>query len=196
MERSQTARKKSAVATSFVALLRGFNVGAANWLAMAALQAAFEGAGGRKVETMLQSGNVVFAAPGDEGEAIAARACALLARAAGVDAFIVPRDGESWRRLVASNPFLAAGADPDALHAACLSAMPSAERFARLEPDRSPPDTFVVVVGADVYLSLPNGVARSKLTNSWFDARLGTVSTMRNWRTVMKLAALVEARRR
>jgi len=195
VERSQAARKTGAVATTFVALLRGVNVGAANRLAMAALQAAVENAGGGKVETLLQSGNVVFDAPADEGEAIAARARASLACAANIDASIVLRDGDAWRRLVARNPFLAAGADPDALHAACLSAAPSAERLARLEPDRSPPDAFVVV-GADVYLKLPNGVARSRMTNAWFDARLGVVSTMRNWRTVTKLAAMVEARRR
>ncbi len=69
MERSQAARKKSAVTTTFVALLRGVNVGPANRLTMAALRAAFEGAGGGKVETLLQSGNVVFDAPVDEGEA-------------------------------------------------------------------------------------------------------------------------------
>ena len=50
--------------------------------------------------------------------------------------------------------------------------------------------------GAEVYLMLPNGVGRSKLSNAWLDARLGVVSTMRNWRTVTKLAAMVEARRR
>ena len=195
MERSQAARKRGAVATTFVALQRGVNVGAAKRLAMAALQAAFEEAGGGEVETLLQSGNVVFDAPADEGEAIAARARASLARDLDIDAPIVLRDGESWLRLVAGNPFLAGGADPNMLHAACLSAAPSAERIARLEPDRSPPDAFVVV-GADVYLSLPNGVARSKLSNAWLDARLGLVSTMRNWRTVTKLAAMVEARRR
>ena len=195
MERSQAARKTGAVATTFVALLRGVNVGAAKRLAMASLQAAFEDAGGRKVETLLQSGNVVFDAPADAGEAIAVRVRASLARAADIDAPIVLRDGDSWLKLVAGNPFLAAGADPDMLHAACLSAAPSAEHVARLEPDRSPPDAFVVV-GADVYLSLPNGVARSKLSNAWLDARLGVISTMRNWRTVTKLAAMVEARRR
>jgi uncharacterized protein (DUF1697 family) len=68
------------------------------------------------------------------------------------------------------------------------------DRLARLEPDRSPPDAFVVF-GAEVYLGLPNGVARSKLSSAWLDARLGIVSTMRNWRTATKLAAMVEARR-
>jgi uncharacterized protein (DUF1697 family) len=195
VERSQTAREVSALTKTFVALLRGVNVGAARRLTSAALQAAFVEAGGRKVETLLQSGNVVFEASAKAGREIAARARASIARAASVDAAIVLRDGDEWRKLVAGNPFLAAGADPEGLHAACLSASPSAERLATLEPDRSPPDAFVVV-GADAYLSLPNGVARSKLTNAWFDARLGLVSTMRNWRTITKLAAMVEARRR
>ena len=195
MERGQAARKTKAVATTFIALLRGVNVGGANRLTMAALQSAFADAGGGQVETLLQSGNVVFEAPANAGEPIAARVRASLARLHGIEAPIVLRDGEGWLKLVAGNPFVAAGANPDMLHAACLSAAPSAERIARLEPNRSPPDAFVVI-GAEVYLNLPNGVARSKLSNAWLDARLGVVSTMRNWRTVMKLAAMVEARRR
>jgi uncharacterized protein (DUF1697 family) len=194
VERGQATRKTGAVATTFVALLRGVNVGGANRLPMATLQAAFADAGGVKVETLLQSGNVVFDAPANAGEAIAARARAALTRALGAEATIVLRDGDAWLKLVADNPFLAAGVDSDILHAACLSVAPSADRVARLERDRSPPDAFAVV-GAEVYLSLPNGVARSKLTNAWLDARLGVVSTMRNWRTVTKLAAMVEARR-
>ena len=39
----------------------------------------------------------------------------------------------------------------------------------------------------EVYLHFPNGVARSKLTNDYLDRTLGTVSTVRNWRTVCKL---------
>jgi uncharacterized protein (DUF1697 family) len=195
VERGQAARKTKAVATTFIALLRGVNVGGANRLTMAALQSAFADAGGGQVETLLQSGNVVFEAPANAGEPIAARVRASLARLHGIEAPIVLRDGEGWLKLVAGNPFVAAGANPDMLHAACLSAAPSAERIARLEPNRSPPDAFVVI-GAEVYLNLPNGVARSKLSNAWLDARLGVVSTMRNWRTVMKLAAMVEARRR
>ena len=137
MERGQAARKTGAVTTTFIALLRGVNVGAANRLAMAALRAAFADAGGREVETLLQSGNVVFDAPADAGEAIAARARASLVRLADLDAPIVLRDGQGWMRLVAGNPFLAAGDDPDMLHAACLSAAPPACPPKR-RPGRSP----------------------------------------------------------
>ena len=33
-------------------------------------------------------------------------------------------------------------------------------------------------------------VARTKLTNAWFDSQLTTVSTLRNWKTVLELARL------
>ena len=40
-------------------------------------------------------------------------------------------------------------------------------------------------------LRLPSGVARTKLTNAWFDSKLMVTSTLRNWRTVLKLGELV-----
>ncbi len=45
--------------------------------------------------------------------------------------------------------------------------------------------------GREVYLQLPNGVANSKLTNNYFDSKLATTSTGRNWRTVTKLLELM-----
>ena len=47
--------------------------------------------------------------------------------------------------------------------------------------------------GATVHLHYPNGVARSKLTNEYLAAQLQTASTMRNWRTVLKLLEMVDA---
>ena len=47
--------------------------------------------------------------------------------------------------------------------------------------------------GRDIYLHLPNGVAKSKLTNAWFDSKLATTSTVRNWRTVIKLLEMTRA---
>jgi len=60
---------------------------------------------------------------------------------------------------------------------------------AGLDPGRSPPDEFVVR-GREIYLRFPGGVARSKLTNAYFDSKLATTSTVRNWRTVLKLLDL------
>jgi uncharacterized protein (DUF1697 family) len=74
-------------------------------------------------------------------------------------------------------------------HVAFLAATPTPAMVATLDPDRSPPDESAVR-GREIYLRLPNGVARSRLTNAFFDSRLGTTSTLRNWRTVLKLVEL------
>jgi uncharacterized protein (DUF1697 family) len=36
-------------------------------------------------------------------------------------------------------------------------------------------------------------MGKSKLTNPWFDSRLDTISTMRNWRTVLTLEEMARA---
>jgi len=42
-------------------------------------------------------------------------------------------------------------------------------------------------------LRCPQGVAKTKLSNAYFDAKLATTSTGRNWRTVLKLLDLALA---
>ena len=43
---------------------------------------------------------------------------------------------------------------------------------------------------AEIFLHFPNGVARTRLTNSHFDSVLQTTSTVRSWQTVLKLVEL------
>jgi uncharacterized protein (DUF1697 family) len=60
-----------------------------------------------------------------------------------------------------------------------------------LDAERSPGDSFVVK-GREIFLHVPNGMARTKLTNAYFDSKLKTVSTARNWRTVGKLVEMLD----
>jgi uncharacterized protein (DUF1697 family) len=60
-----------------------------------------------------------------------------------------------------------------------------------LDPTRSAPDAFQVL-GQEIYLHLPNGMARTKLTNAYFDSKLSTTCTARNWATVLKLSAMMK----
>ncbi len=180
--------------TRHVALLRGVNVGGKNKLPMAALAALFTKLGCASVSTYIQSGNVVFAASDAVARKLAPLARAALQKEHGLDVPVVVRSAAELDGVVGENPFLERGAAEDTLHVAFLADAPTAERAARLDPARSPPDAFALRRGAaarELYLHLPNGVARSKLTNAYFDATLGTTSTIRNWRTVLALAALV-----
>ena len=62
-------------------------------------------------------------------------------------------------------------------------------KIAALDPDRSPPDEFIVR-GREIYLRLGQGFHASKLTVDWFERQLGVRVTARNWKTVTKLVEL------
>jgi uncharacterized protein (DUF1697 family) len=173
----------------FVALLRGINVGGKNKLPMKDLVALFAQAGADDVRHYIQSGNVVFRATAP----LAARLPGLVAReierGLGLRVPVILRSDDELRAAAKANPLLAAGADPSTLHVMFLERAPGKKEIAALDPGRSPPDSFSLV-GREVYLSCPNGMARTKLTNAYFDSTLRTTSTARNWRTVLKLVEM------
>ena len=175
----------------YVAFVRGVNVGGKNKLPMADLRDIFKTAGCAAVRTYIQSGNVVFEATQD----LAKRAPETVAQAIrerfGYETAVIVRSGEELRQIVASNPFDTSG-DPRFLHVAFLKETPDADAVSRLDPDRSPADSFEAR-GRNVYLHFPNGVAGSKLTNEYLAAQLRTASTMRNWRTILTLMEMVDA---
>ena len=175
----------------YVALLRGVNVGGKNKLPMADLRDIFTAAGCAAVQTYIQSGNVVFEAAQDLAERVPEIVTRAIRRRFGYETAVVMRSSEELRRVVSSNPFDTSG-DPRFLQVAFLEDTPGAEAVSRLDPQRSPPDAFAVR-GRNVHLHYPNGVARSKLTNEYLAAQLQTVSTMRNWRTVLSLLEMVDA---
>ena len=168
-------------------------MGGKNKLPMNVLTQIVRDLGGRDVSSYIQSGNVIFTA----AKVLAARAQSLIQSAIedelGIKTPVIIRSASELIHVLSHNPFVASVRDPRGLHVAFLADTPSRTQVAALDPQRSPPDRFAVV-GNHVYLSLPNGVAKTKLTNAYIDAKLATTSTVRNWNTVEKLAELATAR--
>jgi uncharacterized protein (DUF1697 family) len=188
------ARKKAqdgstGARTTFVALLRGINVGGKNKLPMADLSAMFEKAGCARVQTYIQSGNVVFDAEAGAAGALPEQIQGAIEKRFGYRIPVVMRTAGEMAAVAGDNPFLSRGADADVLHVVFLAGAPSASRAAALDPNRSPPDEMVVR-GREIYLACPNGIARTRITNAYLDATLATTSTLRNWRTVQVLARM------
>ena len=175
-----------------VALLRGINVGGKNRLAMAALVKLFGEAGCTNITTFIQSGNVAFRATAAVAKTLPARIAAAIARAHELTVPVVVRTAAHLAAVVEGNPYLANRVPTGQLHVVFLAATPSAAAIAKLDPARSPGDELRIA-GPEIFLRLPNGVARTKLSNAYFDRTLGTISTMRNWNTVLALHALAGA---
>ncbi len=171
-----------------VALLRGINLGAKHKLAMRDLVALFEEVGCEDVVTRGNTGNVVFRAGARVAKRVAEDVAAGILERFGFSAPVILRSHAEFASLAQEHP-LAAEAEPDKLHVAFLADAPAQDKVAALDPDRSPPDRFVVR-GREVYLHCPNGLARTKLSNAWFDSKLATISTVRTWKVVLELVAM------
>lgn len=177
----------------YTAWLRGINLGGKNKLPMARLVELFAAAGATDVRTYIQSGNVVLRAPASRVPKLAAAVEAAITETFGFASPVILRHVDVLRRAADANPFLARGVPADHVHLALLKDSPSTARVAALDPGRSAGDAYEVD-GEHIYLHLPNGVARSKLTNAYFDRTLATIATIRNWRTILAVLALAEAR--
>ena len=178
------------VSQDCVALLRGINLAAKNRLPMKPLEQMFSAEGCSEVRSYIQSGNVIFSAKSSVIKTLPARVSARIQEQFGYRVPVVLRTGDELEACIAANPFAVPGADEKQLHVMFLADIPADAAVTGLDPHRSDPDEFAVQ-GRDVYLKLPNGGARSKLTNQYFDSRLDTVSTIRNWNTVQRLCVLM-----
>jgi uncharacterized protein (DUF1697 family) len=144
------------------------------------------------VRTYIQSGNVIFGASAAKAERLPERIAGAIADEFGYRTGVLLRTVEELGDTILNNPFVRAGAAENWLHVLFLASPPDAVAVAALDPDRSPGDAYVVR-GREIYLQCPNGAGKTKLTNAYFDARLATVSTGRNWRTVRTLFDLAGA---
>ncbi len=158
---------------------------------MADLAAMLIEAGCSDVQTYIQSGNVAFSATPGSAKRLPQILSQKIAEHFGIRVPVILRTADELRRVAARNPFLKSTADISFLHVAFLADLPDRRRVAALDPNRSPGDSFEVR-GREIYLCLRNGVARTKLTNAYFDSILSTTSTARNWRTVLKLVEIVQ----
>jgi uncharacterized protein (DUF1697 family) len=151
----------------------------------------FAEAGCDNVRTYIQSGNVIFNATPVVSARLHGPIATRISKSFGYKIPLVLRTAEQMGDVISNNPFLNAGAAEKELHVLFLADLPASRRVEDLDPDRSPPDAFKVR-GQEIYLRLPNGAGRTKLTNQYFDWKLRTTSTGRNWRTMTKLFELME----
>ena len=169
-----------------VALLRGINIGPSKRIAMADLRAIVESLGHTDVETYLQSGNVVFT-PKRRATNPAEPLSTAIREATGFDVPVVTRTGAELARVVESNPYSVD--DPTKVVVAFLADAVDLGDLALGVLSSYLPDELTISA-RELYVSVPNGQARSKLMEALTKRTLPTILTVRNWRTVEALAEM------
>jgi uncharacterized protein (DUF1697 family) len=176
---------------SYVALIRGINLGSQKRVAMADLRGLFEDLGAKDVATYLQSGNVVFKSS-DGAEKLTRAIERRIRRDLRLSVTVLVLTRPQLTKVLGGNPFAKAKKEPAKLHVTFLAKKPPRAKVSKLDPKLGKPDEFRVV-GRQIYLHCPNGYGKSKLTNAYFEKQLDVAATTRNWKTVTKLGELTSS---
>ena len=91
--------------TTFIALLRGVNVGKAKRVPMVEFRSLLSALGHTNVVTLLNSGNAVFRARSGTPRAHAARIAAAIAQKLKVEVPVIVKSARELAAIVAENPF-------------------------------------------------------------------------------------------
>ena len=178
--------------TRYAALLRAVNLGPHNKVGMGALRDLATQLGLAYPRTLVQSGNLVFAAGTRSPGALERLLEGALKEQLGLDTTVLVRSAAEWMTIVAGNPFVEqAGSDPSHLVVMVLRDDPAGEALSTLREAMKGAEA-IRPGGRHLYLYYPDGIGRSKLTTTLIEQKLSTRGTARNWNTVLKLAALLQ----
>lgn len=170
---------------TWIALLRGINIGGNNLLPMKQLTALLEQNACSDVKTYIQSGNVVLRSPDADPAALGQRITAAIAASHGFAPRVLVLSRDELAAAAADNPF-AAVTDPKTVHLFFLAA-----------PSAAAPAAFATHATSEryelrprcFYLHTPDGFGKSKLAEK-AERVLGVAATARNLRTVTTLLGL------
>ncbi len=174
---------------TYVAMLRGVNVGGRRQIKMEDLKALFVSLGHLDVVTYIQSGNVIFNSPVDSPSELARGVEHRIMQNFGLSVRMVLRTRAELAAIMESNSFLLNGVAQGELHVTFLADVPDQSLLGNLREQTTDPDEFRIR-GREVYLHCPGGYGRTKLNNAFWERRLGMTATTRNWNTVTRLFQL------
>src|SRR5436190_23086200 len=101
---------------TFIAFLRGVNVGGANSISTKDLIRILESLGLKNVKTYIQSGNLVFQANKTQAASLPEKIKARLQRSHGFAPDVILFSLGELKKTIAANPYPEADANPKALH--------------------------------------------------------------------------------
>jgi uncharacterized protein (DUF1697 family) len=170
---------------TYIALLRGINVGGHHKLPMKELKNLLGELGLKNVQTYIASGNVVFQTNQSNTAELASKISAAINDNHGFQPRILLLTREEMETAVQTNPYPEAEIEPKTLHLYFLTDKPENPDLPALQALQKDNERFQLIDRV-FYLHAPDGIGRSKLAEK-VERHLSVPATARNWRTVTKI---------
>ncbi len=174
---------------TWIALLRGINVGGRNVMPMAKLKQSLESISCSRVQTYIQSGNVVFNSRIKNNKTLHKKVIDQIDHDFGFRPNLILLPEQQLRDAISNNPFPSAISQPKTLHFFFLDAEPSSDCLKSIGKLAVDSEQFELI-GRVFYLHAPEGFGKSKLASS-VERKLCVAATARNYATVEKLASMI-----
>lgn len=174
----------------YISLLRGINVGRQKIIPMETLRNIYNSLGFNKVTTYLQSGNVIFESADHNVPDLVRQLEARIEQVAGYHTPVFILELDYLHRIITRNPFVMdRNEDPGKLYVTFLYHSPTNQQRENFTLPHVTADEFAWGEGV-IYILCQNGYGRTRLSNTFFEGKLGVKATTRNWNTVNALYSL------
>lgn len=174
--------------TVYISLLRGVNVGGRK-IPMNELKQLYESLNFNKVKSYIQSGNLIFESPRREIKELEKEIEEKLEDNYDFPIHIFIRTTDELDEIIKNNPF--ANETLKNIHITFLKETPEDIPVDLINERKDPSEKFITKE-REIYLFLPRGYGRTKLSNNFFESKLKIKATTRNWRTVNQLYKLAK----
>ena len=173
---------------TFIAILRGINVSGQKKINMAELRQELSNKGLADIQTYIQSGNIVFTSKMEVHQLVdIIRSSIMNNFGFEVPTLIIP--ASRWHLIIDENPLH--NIDIDKLHVTFLAQLPEKQLVDALPLSPNPNEKYRIV-GDVVYVYCPDGYGRTKINNMFFERKLKSIATTRNWKTCLKLKEMAQ----
>jgi uncharacterized protein (DUF1697 family) len=174
---------------TYVALLRGINLGPRNKISMADLRELLGSLGLENVRTHILSGNAIFTTRRRSASRLEGLIEGGIRKRFGFDIRVLVRTPDQIAGIVNDNPLPEAVPQGSRLFVLFLDRQPDPDRIKAIDPADFRPEEFRVGDRV-IYAWFRFGLQASRLSGALTDKRLGVAMTNRNWNTVTKLLEL------
>ncbi|NMC55995.1 MAG: DUF1697 domain-containing protein [Eubacteriaceae bacterium] len=182
---------------TYIAFLRGINVGGKNKIKMDDLKSALESIGLCSVKTYIQSGNIIFSSPESEDMLIKLIKSEIKEKF-DINTSVVIRTLFELEQIISNCPFSQeqiaasqeANSEGESFYVALLPSAPSDEKIDALNKYKNDNDNFNII-NRDIYMLLRQSIRTSKLADKIL--KLDSSVTVRNFNTIKKIIEIAKS---
>lgn len=175
---------------TYIAFLRGINVGGHKKIKMTDLRKMFQKTHFEDVQTYIQSGNIVFTSVDSDVQFLQEKIRKAMVKTFDFDVPVLVKTRIDLIKILNKSPYTESeDIEANKVYYVLLKNEPEQANFENINQKDYPNELFSITKNC-VYLNCTNGAGKAKLNNNIIEQKLKVSATTRNHRTIMKLLEL------